>query len=457
MYAVAVNVQGLITASARAIGSLAPAVSNLDKLEAERADAARAIERGHFKPDEELKLRAWFARYLTARAGLLETIDDLAPLAYCNTDEVDEESQLKCFVIAYTAACLLVRAGRTLVGDFATHKLVQRKLNEADARYRIPRKQYTRVYRSLTAPSTAWRLAEAMRFADGHRKAIDALAGEEVMKPVLGYLNESEESLRVGLRKYLKARLLYRWHSWRRRRATAIQQGFFRIAEAFGRVIADVRNPFHEDRLTARYRDELASLLEPGDVIIARHDEALSNLFLPGYWPHAALHVGLPATRERLGIQVDDERARRWVDPLRVLEGRKDGVLLRAIDDTLAVDAAAIIRPQLASPDVTEAISRGLSHEGKLYNFDFDFFTDEKLVCTEVVYRAYEGVGGIEFKLTQRSGRPTLSAEDILTLAAENRGFEPVALFGTPGIGNRVVTGPAAIDAMRASLDQGDS
>ena len=129
-------------------------------------------------------------------------------------------------------------------------------------------------------------------------------------------------------------------------------------------------------------------------------------------------------------------------------------MLLRAIDDTLALDAVAVLRPNLTADDIARAISNSISHEGKLYNFDFDFFTDDRLVCTEVIYRAYEGVSGIEFALTERGGRLTLSAEDIVSMALKKRGLEPVAVFGTPNVGSRIVTGDQAVEALTALMSQ---
>jgi hypothetical protein len=196
----------------------------------------------------------------------------------------------------------------------------------------------------------------------------------------------------------------------------------------------------------------IAALLRPGDVLITRRERVLSNLFLPGYWPHASLYLGPAADRERLGIFVSPERAARWVEPLRVLEARKDGVRFRALEDTLAVDAVAVIRPKVGPAAIAEALTEAITHEGKAYNFDFDFFSSDRLVCTEVVYRAYDGAGGgaIEIALTQRAGRPTLSAEDLLDLAARDRGFEAVAVFGAPGCRPRIATGPAARAALAA-------
>ncbi len=439
----------VIAAGIRALESLSPAVARIDALENVRCAARDAAARGYFRPAEEAILRDWFARYLTARAGLLEIIDDLAPLARGRGD--DEATQRRCFVVAYAAACLLVRGARTLVGELATDTVVQRKLNEASDSHRIPRKQYTRIYRSLTSPRNAWRLLEALEHAERNRDTIEALRPDAAIAPALAVLDEAEAAVRVGMGDYFRARLRYRWHAWRRRHASAAQQGFFAVFEALGRVIADVRAPLRENRVTPAVRAELASLLRPGDVVVTRHDNALSNLFLPGYWPHAALHVGPPLPRGDFGVELDRERAARWVEPFRVLEARKDGVRLRAIDDTLAVDAFTVIRPRLEPPKIAEALRCALTHEGKLYNFDFDFFTDDRLVCTEVVYRAYEGIGGIEFRLRQRAGRLTLSAEDLLDMAVEDRGFEAVAVFGTPGVGARLVTGGEAAAALAES------
>jgi hypothetical protein len=152
-----------------------------------------------------------------------------------------------------------------------------------------------------------------------------------------------------------------------------------------------------------------------------------------------------------LQIELDRDRNARWTGDRRVLEALKDGVLFRPLDQTLAVDAVAVIRPQLDEPGIAQAISRAAHHEGKLYDFDFDFFRSDRLVCTEVIYRAYDGLGPMRLALTERSGRPTLSAEDLLDLAVDGRGFEPVAVCGAPTCPERLIAGEGARDAIRCS------
>ena len=240
----------------------------------------------------------------------------------------------------------------------------------------------------------------------------------------------------------------YLGHALKRTGATARQQTLFTALEAGGRLASELRDPWTPCRIDDRLRGRIDALLQPGDVLITRHDHAFTNLFLPGYWPHAALYVGSETDRERMRVPLDPERAARWSDDRRVLEALKDGVLFRPLEGTLAVDAVAVIRPQLCGEDLARGIARATEHEGKSYDFDFDFFRSDCLVCTEVIYRAYDGLGAVRIPLIERSGRPTVSAEDLLDLAVAGRGFDPVAVCGAPSCADSVVEGESAREAM---------
>lgn len=449
---VAMQAEEIITAAARSFAALAPALTALNGIDTELADIDRASARGWFTPDEDERVRLRFAEYLGARVALLQTIEDLKPIVHAPKGTVDEDDRLRAFAIAYASTAMLVRAGRFIVEHYAPNKIVQRKLNEAEPRFGIPRKQYTMIYRALTHPLNAWQIHDAIGFADSHRSELDALAGDPLMSPIVLHLREAERSIRMSKRNFARAYLRYRWHSWRRRRATVFAQAMFGLFEMSGRVIADLRNPWHAKRITPDIRQQFEDLLQPGDVLLSRHDDAASNLFLPGFWIHASLHIGPQQARHALAVDVDKDRAARWIDPIRVLEARKDGVLFRPLAETLAVDAVAVLRPQLPPEHIAAALSNAISHEGKLYDFEFDFFRSDRLVCTEVIYRGYHGVGGIEFQLSKRAGRPTLAAEDVLRMALERRGFEPVAVFGVPDCPDSIQVGQRAGDILTRSV-----
>ena len=432
------------TGCRRAVTALSGAVDELDNTVPGEQFINAATERGFFRPDEEAALLSWFARFLTIRSELWEVIGDVSGPVDGSVERVLDTDHWRCFVLGYTSACLIVRLDRLLLEEVANDSLTQRKLNEGSIQHRIPRKQYTAVFESFTNPGKARSMEEAMRFARRHRRLIEAMVDDPVVGEFVVGVAEREKVLEPSRRRYFSLLINYLIHTFRRRGASARQQTIFAALETGGRVASELRDQWTPGKVDEGVHRQLESLLQPGDVLICRHDRALTNLFLPGFWPHAALYIGSETDRDRLGIEIGDERKARWSGDRRVLEALKDGVLFRPLEETLEVDAVAVIRPQLDPSDVARALSRVAEHEGKLYNFDFDFFRSDRLVCTEVVYRAFDGLGPISIPLRERSGRQTLSAEDLLDLAVAGDGFDPVAVFGGPTCANTLVEGEAA-------------
>ncbi len=59
---------------------------------------------------------------------------------------------------------------------------------------------------------------------------------------------------------------------------------------------------------------------------------------------------------------------------------------------------------------------RAFRYAGRPYDFDFDFRTDAAIVCTELVYKAYEpapGVTGLRFVVPVLLGRPVMPANEF--------------------------------------------
>ena len=64
--------------------------------------------------------------------------------------------------------------------------------------------------------------------------------------------------------------------------------------------------------------------------------------------------------------------------------------------------------------DRWSALAESFGHVGKSYDFKFDVNVTTRLVCTDVVYRAYQGRGDVDFSLVKRVGRFTLSCDDLM-------------------------------------------
>ena len=262
-----------------------------------------------------------------------------------------------------------------------------------------------------------WKFHEAWHFYDTNRSEIHRLRNEPDLGPIVRLLIAEEPLMETRRRNYWKHRIRYRLHSLRRRNRSGFEHTMFHIFELGGRTISELRDPTQgirkkPKRVTQGICEALKDQFEPGDIIITRHHDALSNVFLPGFWPHGALYVG---EQHRTG---------------HVVEARKDGVKIRDIEDTLSVDAFLILRVQVAREFKLAAAQAALSHVGKLYDFAFDFRQSDRLACTAVIYRSWHGQAGIHFELGEESGRLCLSAENLISQALDSNGFDIFAYFG---------------------------
>jgi hypothetical protein len=407
--------------------------------------------RGYFLPDEEELVKLRYSQYLTLRAALLATINGLGGSA--GRSGVEWGMRLPLFATAFAAACVLLRANRFVVDLAAERPVLWKKLDEPDVAAGIPRKSFTALYKALSDPSNQLRFLEAAEFFAAHRGEVFALETDALMGPVVGLLMAEEPRIERRRREVVRRQLAYRWFSFVRRHRSAWKRVMGGMFEVSGRAIAEMRQPGvkpagEPKRVHPRLRGEVLAAARPGDVFVTRHDDALSNWFLPGFWPHAALFLG---SSEEAGAMVPDLPPKDETDAW-FLESKKDGVKVRPAGETLAVDALVVLRPPLDGDGLGTALRRALGHRGKPYDFLFDFRTADRLVCTEVVYRGFHGIGPVRFGLRDVGGRLCLPAEEFLDQAL-GCGFR---LALTAGLGSdRMLTGEAAMEAFRRSRKDG--
>ena len=189
--------------------------------------------------------------------------------------------------------------------------------------------------------------------------------------------------------------------------------------------------PPHRGLISTEQLAELREVMRPGDILIERRNWFISNSVLPGFWPHAALYLGSYEELAALGL-VSDQRAEPHLgdfqgenelgDPYAVIEAIGEGVIFTSLEHSVGeADAVAVLRPNLSDEALREALARALSHHGKEYDFDFDFETTDRLVCTELIFRTYDGTLDIP-EMRQIMGKPRITASDYVSMWAEGRG-----------------------------------
>lgn len=241
--------------------------------------------------------------------------------------------------------------------------------------------------------------------------------------------------------------------------------------------------------VTRAQAEALLEQMRPGDIMVARQNWFLSNLGLPGFWKHAELYVGDAQTLSQ-AFDADPE-VKAWVakqtpkadtftgwlaakhpekwkaykdgadfqghKPIRVVESISEGVSFTAVEHALAVDYLGVMRPRVPNVEKARAVARAFEYQGRPYDFDFDFFSDASLVCTELAVKAYaptSDMKGLNLPLVDVAGRMTLPANDIVRMFDEaldqpDRQLDFVAFLD--GSEEKKVAGAADAAAFRKS------
>ncbi|MDF7808947.1 YiiX/YebB-like N1pC/P60 family cysteine hydrolase [Pontiellaceae bacterium B12219] len=179
--------------------------------------------------------------------------------------------------------------------------------------------------------------------------------------------------------------------------------------------------------------------LQPGDILIQRRNWHMTNIGIPGFWPHVALYVGTPdelkAYFSDLGFQPLETIKALYPDvfqtletsdedgfPMRVIEAIRPGVVFQSLETSAHCDYLAVIRPNLGKISTFKALLGAFANVGKPYDLNFDFTTDNELVCSELVYKAYRAGGSLPLKPEVISGRRLLPPNRLAEQAVASLG-----------------------------------
>ena len=185
-------------------------------------------------------------------------------------------------------------------------------------------------------------------------------------------------------------------------------------------------------------REQIAAvrpLMKPGDIVFERRDWSLTNIGLPGFWPHVALYVGTPAERRTTFGDAFEESIRgknrgrydRVLSKATIVEAVGGGTVTSTFERSADADYFAVIRPRLSAEQKAAAIARAFAFLGTPYDFEFDFVTDDRIVCSELVYKAYEGA--IPFPVMRYAARHVSSPNDFVRWFDEQYGTAAGAEF----------------------------
>lgn len=433
---------------------LAALVSGLDALRqkhrAFRADLEHG-RRSYYDPSDDDEIRRMVSTFLALRSVALRLA-----WTYERHGRLDPGTNRTRAGRLHAAGLLISHdmAGR-FVQAFADDPEARRKLNEAEPRWDLPAGTFD-----------AMQAALAHR---GYRRLVEEARGPASAPPppgepasVTAAIADAMAGLGDPERGWLKHKLASRTDALGDTAAASL----YRFRSGVSTLVGDtrLRAPRQGRALVSPAQIvELRSRLQPGDILIERRNWYLSNAFLPGYWPHSALYVGSVADLRGLGLH-DDPRVQRWMEAFgrpdahghgpAVIEAVSEGVIFTSLEHSAGeADGVVALRPILDPAGRREFIARAFEHVGKPYDFDFDFFSSDRLVCTELIYRAADGY--VHFPLVDVFGRRTLPAMEMVRHALSETGKQElqfVALLDGDERAGRAEWGD--IRDLAASLDR---
>ena len=190
--------------------------------------------------------------------------------------------------------------------------------------------------------------------------------------------------------------------------------------------MSNIRTTDRESFITPELLAPHKVALQPCDILVERRNWYLTNVGIPGFWPHAALYLGSFAELDTwlAGVAVpgavkpSQYFAGKYPDACdawttaddngftrNVIESKRPGVIFTSLEDSAHADYLAAMRPRISRDECFRIIDRALSYWGKPYDFNFDFVTDDAIVCSELVYKAFQATDSVRFEPEMISGR----------------------------------------------------
>ncbi|SVE17033.1 uncharacterized protein METZ01_LOCUS469887, partial [marine metagenome] len=199
--------------------------------------------------------------------------------------------------------------------------------------------------------------------------------------------------------------------------------------------VGDLKSPVYEPlSFSAAEKEQVISQLKTGDIILTFSEGYLSNIFLPGVFTHSIIYVG---TRNSWNAKDWDAlnltpTQRNMISPEDdIIEALSEGVVSGTMDHILdsKINRMVVFRPLLEPEEMKSAIKEAHAYLGNDYDFSFDINDASKQICTEIIYRCFNGKNNIRFDLVSRIGTMTLNADDIGKAALKSKSVEFLMLI----------------------------
>jgi len=388
---------------ARLLPRLDGATARLEKLEPRLANA----KTGELTAEDRAQLRdLWWQVFEPILA-----VDELKSryAGWYGIDYIEyPKLHARSFALSFTALCAEADAGLRLLAALEGKPLLPVLFDEAMPEQGLPAHTFSGLRKQLA------RVRDLLLIPVGNRWYERWIAPELRADQASAELTQLLEPLRQSVQRRVLTPTTRGVSNELDLLQSAIFQRWFPVQRDFATWAGDTRVAPQDRRLISDAQlGDFKAKLEPGDIILERRNWYLSNIGLPGFWPHAALFVGTqaavisalaaePDVKQALGDlsqRFSQRYPKAWASLAErdegghercVIEAVSEGVSTASLEHSCAADYVAALRPRVSPLVRARAIERALAYWGRPYDFNFDFATDDEVVCSELVMKAYE-------------------------------------------------------------------
>jgi hypothetical protein len=442
-----------LASNIRTIQAITP---HLDELDAEFGNLPRPgdLGRDYFNARETDKIEGLLFSFLAIQTTLWDMVNSYGGL---DADFPADELDTKAHVLSITATLLMASHTAFIVARFADEPIAIAQLNEAYFRSEIPFGSYDRMRENATLPdllesTTRIKTLYAREIADP-QSALATLANNDAeYASLIAQIPALQDATETRLQQVLK---LYPSHTYTEKLARKDEEKQHKTLYALRSIlfkdVSRLKNPAaHVVVFSDAQKQEIFSLLEPGDLVLTYTAGYMSDVFIPGAFKHGITYIGTPDNRESIGLSATvlppDERfdVQELAANLQqsslpdgtqadMIEAVAEGVIFNNLEHIMDthINRMLVLRPRLSDAERAAFLVEVYSYLGDGYDFRFDFADASYQVCTEVIYRAINDKGSIDFALTERAGHETLSADDIANYHLDSEAFDFVLLAET--------------------------
>jgi hypothetical protein len=437
---------------------LANLLGEIDKLESNMLDMNEKFQvsqnqnEGLYTVEQERYIAQSYGRYLVLRKALFSIAFRYKDYAKLDTLQQQDEA----FLLAYTSGMVLYRNAVVFVALFKDQPNARKKLNEADPILQIPAGMMDEMFVNITTPDNVELMVNGVTELGQRRERLadSSLLGTPGLEHLFTRLDRYEGELATAYERLSEGKRDIIWAHLKKK----VEDPKYKAQSFISVVVGHMRTPLHARGLDPKsVKRDLRPLLKPGDILLTRRDGYLSNTFLPGFWGHAALYLGSrDEIVEELGADpelkksLDDYRGEdQDGEPFMAIEAIGEGVRLSSLEFALHANLVAVLRPKLTPEQKRTAIVRALAMRGTPYDFAFDMASQDKIICTELVYRAYSP--HLEGPFEDVMGRKTLKPDGMLRLL-DPTAPEPVSEFVAYGESNDGTLRLASVDELMQTV-----